>query len=127
MRVYTIHRRGAGADLDLRPIKEGFCWPAALFALPWVLWHGLWLAGLVLAALSVAAGLALDLSGLNDAARPVVFLAIAAVFGFLANDLRRRKLERRGFHLDDVVVADGVEDAEWRFLAKRAAAGRTGP
>ncbi len=43
-------------------------------------------------------------------------VGFAAIVGFVANDLRRRRLERRRFTFAAVVSAAGREAAEWRFL-----------
>lgn len=118
MRLYTVHvrRHGPDADSDLVLIKEGFCWPAFFLGPLWALWHRLWLAALVLLVANLAligVGMLLRLDGLSQGAVSVGF---AAIVGFVANDLRRRRLERRHFTLAAVVSAAGREAAEWRFL-----------
>ncbi len=118
MRLYTVHlrRHGPDADSDLVLIKEGFCWPAFFLGPLWVLWHRLWLAALVLLLSGVALGgtaLVLRLDGLSQGAVSVGF---AAIVGFVANDLRRRRLERRHFTRAGVVSGAGREAAERRFL-----------
>ncbi len=118
MRLYTVHvrRHGPDADSDLILIKEGFCWPAFFLGPLWALWHRLWLAALVLLVAGLAlggGGMALRLDGLSQGALSVGF---AAIVGFVANDLRRRRLERRHFTNAAVVSAAGREAAELRFL-----------
>ena len=118
MRLYTVHvrRHGPDADSDLVLIKEGICWPAFFLGPLWALWHRLWLAALVVLVAGLAlsgVGILLRLDGLSQGAVSVGF---AAIVGFVANDLRRRWLERRHFTLAAVVSADGREAAEWRFL-----------
>ena len=118
MRLYTVHvrRHGPDSDGDLVLIKEGICWPAFFLGPLWALWHRLWLAALVLliAYLGLSgSALLLRLDGLSQGA---VSVGVAAIVGFVANDLRRRWLERRHFTLAAVVSAAGREAAEWRFL-----------
>jgi hypothetical protein len=118
MRLYTVHvrRHGSDADSDLVLIKEGFCWPAFFLGPLWALGHRLWLAAPVLLVAGLAlggVGMALGLDGLSQGA---VSLGFAAIVGFVANDLRRRRLARRHFTLAAVVSAAGREAAEWRFL-----------
>ncbi len=118
MRLYTVHvrRHWPDADRDLVLIKEGFCWPAFFLGPLWALWHRLWLAALVLLVADVAlsgAALLLRLDGLSQG---MVSVGFAAIVGFVANDLRRRALERRRFTFAAVVSAGGLEDAERRFL-----------
>ncbi|MCH7958416.1 MAG: DUF2628 domain-containing protein [Proteobacteria bacterium] len=118
MRLYTVHvrRHDPDADSDLVLIKEGFCWPAFFLGPLWALWHRLWLAALVLLVAALAlggVGMALGLDGLSQGA---VAVGLAAIVGFVANDLRRRRLARRHFTLAAVVSGAGREAAEWRFL-----------
>ncbi len=118
MRLYTVHvrRHGVDADSDLVLIKEGFCWPAFFLGPLWALWHRLWLAALVLLIADLGlsgTALLLRLDGLSQGAVSVGFVAIV---GFVANDLRRRRLERRRFTLAAVVSGAGREAAELRFL-----------
>jgi hypothetical protein len=118
MRLYTVHvrRHGPDADSDLVLIKEGFCWPA-FFLLPlWALWHRLWLAALVLLVADLAVSGAALLLRLDVFSHGAVSVGFAAIVGFVANDLRRRRLERRHFALAAVVSGAGREAAEWRFL-----------
>ncbi len=118
MRLYTVHvrRHDPDADSDLVLIKEGFCWPAFFLGPLWALWHRLWLAALVLLVADLGlggVGMLLRLDGLSQGAVAVGF---AAIVGFVANDLRRRRLERRRFTFAAVISAAGREAAEWRFL-----------
>lgn len=49
MAIYTVHappvRAGAEEPDPLRFafVKEGWCWPALFFALPWLLFRRMWL------------------------------------------------------------------------------------
>ncbi len=118
MRLYTVHvrRHGSDADSDLVLIKEGFCWPAFFLGPLWALGHRLWLAAPVLLVAGLAlggVGMALGLDGLSQGA---VAAGFAAIVGFVANDLRRRRLARRHFTLAAVVSGAGREAAERRFL-----------
>ena len=50
MRVYTVHILPGADALEDAPllVREGFCWPAAIFTVFWALWHRMWLvAGLL--------------------------------------------------------------------------------
>lgn len=126
MRLYTIHLRSrdpeSGPDMVL--VKEGFCWPAFFFTFVWALWHRLWL----LAVLLLAGHLVLDAAVYAFGADPVSATALdigyQVVVGILANDLRRRALERRGFAEAAVVSGPNRERALAAYLdgiASRAA------
>lgn len=104
-------------------VRDGFSWPAALFGPVWALAHGLWFTALGLA------GLALGLAVLivEGPARPATGAAIgvaAALFvGFHAADLRAHALARRGYRVDDTLVAPGEDEAERRYFARRRLGG----
>lgn len=118
MRFYTVHvrHRGLDPDRDIALVKEGFSWPAFFFSLIWALYRRLWLAtaGLLAAVLALE-GLTAA-SGLDPATGMVLSLGLSAAFGWLGNDLARRKLERDGFACTGVVAADDPDAALKRFL-----------
>ncbi len=118
MRLYTVHirRHYPDADSDLVLIKEGFCWPAFFLGPLWALWHRLWLVALVLLVADVALSGTALLARLDGLSQGAVSVGFAAIVGFVANDLRRRALERRHFTLAAVVSGARREAAEGRFL-----------
>ncbi len=118
MRLYTVHlrRRRPDAESDLVLIKEGFCWPAFFLVPLWALWHRLWLIAVVLFATDLALGGAALLLPVDAVSQGAVTVGLAAIVGFVANDLRRRALKRRRFTLAAVVSAASREAAERRFL-----------
>ena len=118
MGLYTVHlrRHALDPDRDLVLVKEGFSWPAFLFSVLWALWHRLWLEAVIVALAEAAAGAALVGFGADEASQAAVSLALALVLGYVANDLRRSKLGRRGFVEAAVVQGRGRDEAERRFL-----------
>lgn len=122
MRVYTVHLRQTGGDerpdplRDLMLVKEGFSWPAFLFTALWALSRGLWLTALVLIIVQGGLAWAAEELGLDPALRLVLSVTIAVVVGSWGNDLRRRRLARRGFELVDVAAGPNTEGAELAFL-----------
>jgi hypothetical protein len=118
MRVYTIHYKpgSPSPDRDALLVKEGFCWPAALFSLLWALWHRLWLvAGLVFAA-DFVLDLVLMLSGADGATRFVCVAALHVFIGYEANDWRRARLSRTGYREAGLVAAPNADAALRRFF-----------
>ncbi len=116
--MYTAYVRHGGLDpdRDVVLVKEGFSWPAFVFGPLWALTRRLWLA---------AAAFALALAGIESLAhagdldptvRAALTLGISMVFGWIGNDLRRRKLERQGFVFQGVVAGDTIDAAFGRFL-----------
>jgi hypothetical protein len=118
MRFYTVHVRHSGLDpdRDIKLVKEGFSWPAFFLGLVWALYRRLWLAALALAAAMTALEMAALAAGLDPLTGLAVSLGVAAAFGWLGNDLIRRKLEGDGFACMGVVAADNQDSALKRFL-----------
>ena len=112
MRFYTVHlrRHGLDPDRDLVLVEEGFCWPAFLFSVVWALWYRLWLVALILV-LAIVAIFVLVVTVAGPASA-----GLALVIGFVANDLRRWTLKRRGFVETGVVTGRDRDAAERRFL-----------
>ena len=123
MRIYSVHIRRGGLDLerDVVLVKEGFSWPAAIFGTTWALWYGLW--GTAAAMFLLEGGLFAAARGFGIGWGSAVFLMVGTVtvIGFVANDLYRASLERRGFVLRDTVAAPNRETAEHRFFDRTPA------
>jgi uncharacterized protein DUF2628 len=122
MRNYTIHEQpDPAADRVDRAeglvfIKDGFSWPAALFAPIWLLVHRLWwpLAGYVIIAGAfqlVQLTLTFDKRWLGLAA-----FAFNLLIGFETDTLRRWGLERRGWNTVGTVSGRRAAECERRFF-----------
>lgn len=118
MRVYTVHlrRHGLDAECDLVLVKEGFSWPAFFAGLLWTLWHRLWLFALLLVVATVAINGIGYVTGADPFAGGVLSFALAVAVGWVANDMRRRALEKTDFAFVGVVTARNDDDAVRRFL-----------
>ncbi len=126
MAIYTVlippgARPEAMRDDDLDRtvlIKDGFCWPALFFGLPWLLVRRMWL---VLVAYLLA-GLLLE-AGARLAGGPMPGIAgalFSLFFALEANGLRRWTLERRGWRQVAALEARNMAEAEERFFRRLA-------
>jgi hypothetical protein len=122
MRIWTIHEPASAATSLERAeklvfIKDGFSWLAFFFSPLWMLYHRLWLGTLLyvlISAATIAAGALLPLGGGSEFLLGFVPMLYA---GFEGNDLRRRKLERRGYtQIGSVAAKSGIE-AEVAYFA----------
>jgi len=123
-RLYTAYLRISGDtapydDGELRLVKDGFSWPAFLLAVPWALWHRMWIVAAVLLAVDVALGVLPGLAGLGDLTQGVLSAGLALAIGFAGSDLRDATLRAQGYVAVDVVVAESRDMAERRFLENR--------
>ena len=128
MRVYTVHipaprpgNKPAVTDPveDAVAVKEGFCWPAALFSVLWALWHRMWGMALALLALLAALGGFGALAGMGGVTGTALGAGVCILIGGFANDVRRWSLGRRGYRERGIILADGAEAAVLRYMARR--------
>ena len=121
MHIYTAHLRphSSAPDRDLRIIREGFAYPAALFPLLWALWHRMWLVAALLVATGLAAGAALQAVSLGAGFSLLICAAVVFLLGLMGNDLRRWTLTRAGWDVAGVVAAPDADAAAHRLMDSR--------
>lgn len=118
MKIFTVHFRRHGLDLDrdIVLVREGFSWGAFFLSALWALWHRMWLVALGIVVISVI------LNGLNwglgtdQTTTLVLSLGMALLTGLFAQDLRRWTLERQGFAEFGIVAGDDEDHALARYL-----------
>ncbi len=103
-----------------RFVRDGFSWIAFFVPVIWLLVHRVWRWLFVILAFDVALMVLGSQLGL-----PPVTLTMAGLLEMLFVGLEARHwyglaLERRGFELADVVQAETLEDAEYRFFERLA-------
>ncbi len=117
--VYLPHAQ-TGARPDrlerARFVRDGFSWPAFFVPVIWLLVHRVWRWLLVILAFDVALMVLGSRLGLPPATLTLAGLLEMVFVGLEARHWYGLALERRGFELADVVQADTLEDAEYRFF-----------
>ncbi|KAB2851546.1 MAG: DUF2628 domain-containing protein [Hyphomicrobiaceae bacterium] len=120
--IYTVHepaqppadplQRCEGIEL----VKEGFSWPAFVFAPLWLIANRMWLVLAGFAAMWLAVHLFFMTlpGGLN--AVGLAWLVISLGFGLEANELRRWTLERSGYRMIAFVAGNSLDECEHRFF-----------
>ncbi len=121
MRLFTVHQKGAGRDAaaadGLVFVKDGVAWPGLFIPVVWLLWRRLWLGALIWLVAALAAGALAWAVGAEGLAA-MVLVALPNLWVFLeGNDMRRRKLARRGLAQIGAVTGRDRIDAERRFFA----------
>jgi len=120
MAVYTVHEPPRRNDDALAHtdrfmfVRDGFSWPAFLFAPLWMLRYRLWLALIVYLLVVFALGTAVRALGDGDWLMAISLL-VSLLVGY--------GLARRGWKTLGVVVGDDFEAAERRFFDAWAAGG----
>ncbi len=117
MAVYTVHRKPGVAPDDVTLVPEGFNLRAFLFTVLWALWNRLWVLSCIIAVVLVAVATLPSYLGLGAEFTAIPHLAVALLFGFEANDLRRLALSRAGFEEIALVSGSSLDEAELRFFA----------
>jgi hypothetical protein len=121
MAVYTVHEPPRRDDDPLAHterfvfVRDGFSWPAFLFAPLWMVRHRLWLALILYLLVVFALSAATRVFGAGGWMLAISLL-VALLVGFEASTLRRYGLTRRRWNTVGVVVGDDLEAAERRFF-----------
>ncbi len=111
MSVWTVHLR---AERPPVLVREGFSPGALLFGPLWLAAHRAWVA----AALDLAIGVLVVVLA-QGGVLAVLLAALAVLQGLFGRDLVRLALSWRGYALDAVVAARGMDGAWARLLAGR--------
>ena len=98
-------------------MKEGFAWLALITPTLWVLYHRLWWVLLGLICVGVLIAIIPALVTGDTAAATYSSLLVNLIMGFVANDLRRWTLARRGFVEVATVQAANRDAAEFRYFS----------
>ena len=123
MKTFTVHEPAEPASDPLKRadqlvfIKEGVAWLALFFPVIWLLVQRLWLVLVlfILAAIGISA--AATSLGVNQEIVAWATIALGVLLAFQANDLRRWKLDRKGYRMVAAVAGNSREDCERRFFA----------
>jgi len=123
MAVYTVlaPQPTDGGTLPPDPmalvfVKEGFSWPAFLFAGPWLIYRRLWLVLIGYVVVAVALGAAGNAVG--GSLFGFAMLALHFLFALEATALRAWTLERHGYRLVGVAEGRREEEAEVRYFTE---------
>ncbi len=114
MRSYLVLTPPGGPETDHRStlfLADGFSWMAFLFSWIWLVWHRLWIAGIVALVLQVGSGVLLGMSGFSLAGLLLGF-AIHVLVALEGRNHYGNFLIRRGWTLEGVISAVDRQTAE---------------
>ena len=115
MRIYTVYESN---DLvsKIIPIKEGFNWIAFIFSLIWALYNRLWIWAVFITVANVLlVWLLVSLRG-DFLVQVTAFMGLAAIIGWISNDVKRQNLAKRGFKEAAILFADNKKTAITRYV-----------
>jgi glutamine amidotransferase len=126
MHIYTIHEHPGLAPGDRDPeavfIREGFCVPAVIFSIFWLLWYRLWREAVLFGVLMTVAVLVALSVNAPDMTNHVIRGVFSVALGVFAYDLRRAALARKGYREAGVVSGGNTEEASMEYLLRPAPA-----
>ncbi len=114
MRSYLVLTPPGGPDRDHRStivLPDGFSWLALLFPWIWLIWHRLWIAGVVVFLLQIGSGVLLGMPGL-ELAGGVLGFATSLLVALEGRNHYANALVRRGWTLEGVISATDRQTAE---------------
>lgn len=113
MNIFSVYTKKDGDAIETTFVKQGFSFFAGVFTIFWSAYHKMWSVFLI----AIVVNLILAVSGDNDYG--VSFL-IFIFFAFFASDLREYYAKKRGYVLDDIIVAKSIEEAEMKYFERES-------
>lgn len=116
-RIYTIHEHPDLPDVADRVelLHEGFSLTAFLFHILWLIYYRLWIPALTYLCLLAALGYVAETLALSAASLGLLQILLQVLLAFVAQDLRRWYLTRRGYNTVGVVAAENELSAQRRY------------
>jgi len=123
MATYSVYARSAAGQTPAQAearvvfVREAFAWLALLFAPLVLIYHRLWLVLAAYVAVAILLGITVAIGAVPDASVQVVMTGFNLLLALELPALRGRKLVRRGYHDEGVVIAPRLDLAEQRFFS----------
>ena len=105
MKTFTVHEPAEPASDPLKRadqlvfIKEGVAWLALFFPIIWLLVQRMWLVLVLFILAAIGISMAATSLGVNQQIAAWATIALGVLLAFQANDLRRWKLDRKGYRM----------------------------
>ncbi len=117
MKIYTVYLKDNADPLEeAEYVSEGFAWKGFIFNFFWLIYHKLWIQAAVTLVIMIAIRELANVGVMGENAAFLLNLGICAYIGFAGRDFLRRRLEHEGFNFADVVLAQSIDEAEYKFI-----------
>jgi len=117
MKIFTVYVK---TDEDIvesaKYIQEGFSWKAFFFTIFWLGYHRLWFPAIATVLVFTIIGQLESMTIISHVQNFFIMLAVSLYLGFTGRDFQRMSLEKNGYHLEDLIVASDIDDAEHKFI-----------
>jgi Protein of unknown function (DUF2628) len=118
MNIYAIYTDPEREDTNFIPMRKGFSFIAAILNFFWALYHKMWSVVFILLMINMLV-FVLQINNTATGAIPVIHFATMAIFGFFTTELREYYLQKKGYHLEDIVLAPSELEAEVKFITRQ--------
>jgi len=110
----------------VRFVRQGFSFGAFLLGPLWLAYRGLWLTLGIWFLAILTFFILIRITGLGEGLLFAFMILLALLLGLEGFGLCEERLRRKGFHLDDIIVASDRDAGEARFFSLIEAKARTG-
>lgn len=111
MKMYAAYIYDDGEKRILKCLRQGWSIKAGIFSLVWALYHKMWFVFIIGAILALAF---LKVPALFIPTKLFMFL----FFSLYAEDLREWYLQKDGYDIDDIVMANNEDEAVLKYLSR---------
>lgn len=119
MKTYTVYLRdGDDPLIEAIYLSEGFSLSAAIFNILWMFCNRIWLHTILFTVLSICILQLQQFHIITPLTGCISFLTLWIYVGFNGRDYLRYKLEKDGYKMKDILVANSDEEAEFLFISK---------
>lgn len=117
MKVYTVYLKDNTDPLeDAEYISEGFSWKAFIFNFFWLLYHKLWAQSFAFVVISLVIQELAVAEAISSVVETILYIGLSVYIGFAGRDFVRKKLEKDGYNFVEVVIAQSIDEAEYKFI-----------
>lgn len=117
MKIYTVYTKPGDGLENAIFVKEGFSLLAAILRGFWAFYHKMWFTGIILFAVEFSLQVIQNKNYLDYNIIEAIKFGFLLMVGANFSDFYTYILTRRGYVLDEVILAQNEEEARYKFLS----------